>query len=536
MTKDASFRSLRYTGNVLGVDLGTHTLKVIQLRVNGGRASLVARAEREVWPQLAEAKTDSERKDVYARALKDALKSGKFTDKRAALALSGNHSIVKFVKLAKGYKKDPRTGVPEEAKTLSPFDPHDTLLDARTLTEETAEDPSSELMVVVAQRNAIIQKLRIVQKARLRPAVVLNDALALENAYNFTRGKEPQDPVVLLDLGATTTSVSIIEDGALRAVRTFNIAGDAFTRAIKRELNVTMAEAEALKREYGLHGHRMANEARLPTAANEAYRIYNETSVRVYRAVKPVVKDLCGGILRTIESFNEKRPPHQFPVTKILLAGGSAELKALAVVMNAELHMPVELFEPFRRPAPAADGSEPVPPAGMAVAFGLGLAGALRSRSAKPRINLLPGEAKRAAAMRNSIQAVAAAALIACGLWLAWTRMEERRALLAEQETAAETKLKAIAVAKPKSKKGTAAAVEAAPKPPSPYAYLSRLKVSGVFGDTIILAGPSGGYTAREGRLADETGRPVPGVSTELRSKTVILRAGSESYSIPLPK
>lgn len=534
MNKSASFREFRYSGSLVGIDLGSHTVKVLQLKVTQGRASVAARAEAEIWKALADAKTESERQAVYVRALKDLLKKAKVKDRKAAIALSGNFSLVKFIKLPKGHKRDPKTGVPEGAKTLSPFDSHDTLLDARDL-GAPAEDGSLESMVVVAQRNAIIERIRIVQKAGLRPAVVINDALALENAFNFLRRKDdPGDPVVLLDVGASTTSVNIIEEGRLRASRTFNIAGDAFTRAIRRELDVSAEEAENLKKEYGLFGHRMANDARGPSGANEAYRIYNETSVKVYRALKPSIKDLCQSVQRTIDAYVEKRPVGAIPVVKVVLAGGSSQLRSLEEIMRAELKLPIELFEPLgRNPDGVVSDASSAP---LGVAFGLGLAAHLRRQASSPRINLLPGEAKRAAALRNSAAVLILLGLAAAGLWLGHGAYQEHALRVAEEEAKAEKNLKA-ATPKPKPAPKAAAAPAAPAKPASPFAFLSRLKVSGVFGDVVILDGPGGAqYTARHGKLYDDVGQAKSGVSVELLEKTVVLRGGGETYRIDLPK
>lgn len=528
---DASFRSLRYSGSLLGVDLGSHTIKVIQLKVVNGRVSVVARAEREVWAQLAEAKTEAQRKEILAQALRELLKSSRFTDKRAAISLSGLHSVVKFARLTKDFKKDPRTGIPEEAKGLSPFDANDTLLDAR-LHEDPHHEGGPEMMAVMAQRHAINDRLGVVRKARLRPAVVLNDALALENAYGFLAPKDQFEPVVIVDLGATTTTVSIVENGVLRAARSFNIAGDALTRAIRRDLTVSLEEAESLKKEYGLFGHRMANESRV-SGHNEAYRIYNETSVRVYRAIKPSVKDLCTGIQRTIDGFMERRRPELPPVSRVLLAGGTAQLRNLEEVVRAETGLPVDVFEPLGKRPIAADGAEGPSSAALAVVYGLGLAGALRSRSAKPRINLLPVEAKRAAAVRNAARVLLLAGgalfilLGSAGLY------HDHAQKVADDEAKAETQLKAATPVKAAPK------VKAPPAPPakpvSPFAWLGSLRVAGAFGNVVMLSGSKGSFTATEGRLMDEGGTAVPGVAVHLGSKAVVLTGGGETHKIDLP-
>lgn len=528
--------------DILGVELGASLVKVIQLRVSGKYLSVSAYGQKEVWPLLAEAKTDDDRQAAYVQALKEAVKASRSRVKSAAVALSGNAAPIKFLKLPKTFKRrDPETGLPEEARALIPFEPSETELSIRNLRgQDKADKLETETMMVMAERRTISDAVEILRRAGLRPEVVVNDALALETLYGLI-AESAEDTLVLVNVGAATTSVNVIENGLLEAVRTFNIAGDAFTRAIKREFDVAVHEAEQLKKEYGLLGHRLPAESRPPRDGAEgkeaAMRIYNDTAARVSRALKPAVKDLASGIQRTIEAYIEKRAEFHSPVSRVVLTGGSADMKALADVVRIETGLRVELLRPLENAGTrGAKGSVDKASAGLSVVAGLALSAAARRPALK--INLLPKQAQRAAAIRNLAPALALLSIIAfaaAGTRIMYLSYSSR--VFSEAEHAEHNLLKML---RPKPK----APPPPAPKPKapdSPFAYLKRLKVSGTFGNRessmVLLVGGGGVYVAKAGRLYLDDGKEVAGVTSAIVGNKLVLKtARNDRFTIELPK
>ena len=524
MKKGPSFRSLRFSRDILGVDLGSHTVKLLQLRL-----FVLGHASKEVGALLAEVSSEEGRRDIYVEALRHLLKTQRFRAKRGAFSLAGNASLMRFLRLIKPYKVDSKTGIPEEAKALSPFDPQDTGLEVRIIEQD---ENYADAMVLIAQKKAIAGALSILRKTRLRPAVVLNDPLAMENAYNFVHGRRSPEPVVLVNIGAATTSLSIIENSVTRVARTFNIAGDAFTRALKREFSVSVEEAEALKKEYGLFGHLAAASGRQPAAPNEAFRIYNETAVRVFKALDPSVSDLIGGIDHTIDTFLDKRPKGEPRISKILLSGGGAALRSLQEVLGMETGLSVEIFDPLENAVVRNGKLDLAQSASMAVVYGLALSGILRGAAATGGPNLLPLEEKRAAARRNAARVLLLAS-VGLGVIVGGGRLYDRhRSEVAALEAEAQLKQ----AAPPPSSGKRAAAPPAKPKPVSRFAFLGRLKFSGAFGDVVMFSGAGGEYVAKAGRLFDQTGKEVKDVKSRSSGGTVVLSVAGEEYVIHLPK
>lgn len=533
MRKPAAVRSLLYSGDLLAVDLGTFSVKVLSVKAKERSLTVLGSASREVWRELAGAKTEEEKSEVYARALRELMARHAFKPRNASISLSGNTVILRFLTLPAGYEHDPAAGLPPEAKAMIPFEEHDAAVSSLVVAGvKDARPPRPEMILTVAQKRTVQGGMDVARKAGLRPAVIVNDSLALADAFDFFEGKKTDETVVLAGIGASSTSIVVVEPGGPRAARVINIAGNAFTRAVKRELDVDLEEAERLKIAHGLS---------LPGGGPPDEEA---VAARVARALKPPVKDLAAEIQRTLDVFLERRPAGYPPVKRLLLAGGSAELAGLAGRLAVETGMAVDVFRPIVN-VTGPDGALGVTALASSLAgpCGLALSNTLLRRSKRGRINLVPRKERRSAIIRDvspgfwrriSGPALLIAAATAYAFWA--VNLSHHEAAM-EQSLESATRKQGDAELRVKRAKKKPAAVKAAP---NPFAFLGRLTVSGVFGDRnnsmVMLNGDGSVFVARGGKLYDGNEEEVPGVRSEIRDNSLALTANGRRYSIELPK
>lgn len=521
-------KTLLYSGDVVGVDLGTHTVKALRLRFKNGGVSLLDYEQREVWPQLAAAQTDEARRAVYAEALADIASTRKLRGQGAAVSLPGNAILLRTLKLPRKHRLDPETGIPDDAKPLIPFELRDARVD--TVPQPTPDDaPLIELLLAVAEKRVVDDAVALVGACGLHPTTLVNDLIALEAAYAYFDARD-QEPVALVNIGASTTSVSIVEGGVSRGARVFNIAGNAFTRAIRRSTNLEAEAAEELKHSFGL------------TGADPSSAEADETRTRVYQALKAPVRDLCVELRRTVDHYADARPAGSPPIRRVLLAGGSARMRGLAEHMSAEIKLPVSVFRPLENATlrPSEAHIEHLSPA-MSVVAGLAAQNVLVSTRPERRVNMIPRGARRVAVVKTLSPARGllifcfAVAGALCGFYIA----THRRVAEAEAEAQARleaSRAQAALIAAPRK------AVVKPRQPPSPFAHLARLTITGVVGDeagaTVMLIDPAGAaYAARAGKLFDADDAEVSGVTTAVDGVLLVLRTErNERFTIPLPK
>ncbi|MBI3548226.1 MAG: pilus assembly protein PilM [Elusimicrobia bacterium] len=536
MKKSAAARFLIAQTQILGVDLGSSTIKVLQVRASRNRMFVRNFAQRHIRQLLEEAMTDADRHEVYVKTLTEMIHTGGFDAKGCAVALLGNQALVKFAKLPRTYKLDARRDIPDEAKSLSPFEPDQTEMDAQVM---DGDNGSLEMKLLMADKRSVDDATDILKRAGLRPELIINESIAVEQAYEYLHGRS-EESIVIVNIGASTTSTNIVENGVSRAVRVFNIAGDAFTRAIERDFGVSTVEAETFKEEYGLSGYRLSSPTRTgaETGNEAAVQIYNETAVRMYGVLKGPVKDLALEIRRTIDAYQSKRINTRVNIAKIVLAGGSADMKCLPEIVGAEIGLPIEVFRPLENARMRhADIAIAKVSSALAVVTGLALANAAQGSDPKLRLNLLGKKAQRAAAVKRltpGIPVILTLILAAA----AFAVYKVHKKLVAEEE------LQATMVATTTRKAHKKPFVP--PKPqaprviPSPFAFLKRTMISGVLGterDAIVMLSIGGkSYTARAGKLFDENDEEVQGVASRVAGgKLVMTTARRETFEFPLP-
>jgi type IV pilus assembly protein PilM len=145
---------------------------------------------------------------------------------------------------------------------------------------------------------------------------------------------------MLLNLGATASNINILENGVSKIVRDIFIAGNSFTRAIQRNLQLEYSEAENLKKEYGLTLTGAEEEL-------ESIAAKDETKVQVSTILMPLIRELVGEVRRSIDYYQAQTGGEK-SMDRIMLSGGSSRLKNLDRFLNDELGLSVEINNPFR--------------------------------------------------------------------------------------------------------------------------------------------------------------------------------------------
>jgi type IV pilus assembly protein PilM len=131
--------------------------------------------------------------------------------------------------------------------------------------------------------------------------------------------------------------MAIMENNTSRVVRDVFISGNTFTKAIQRNMGCDFKAAEDLKSRYNLLVTAEEKEKTLSENQKEA--------LQVSSAITPVAKDLLAEIQRSIDFYISQNLERV--VNRVLLCGGSAQIKNIDKFLHQELKVPVEIFNPF---------------------------------------------------------------------------------------------------------------------------------------------------------------------------------------------
>lgn len=347
---------------VVGIDIGTFAIKILQLKKEGAAWTVMA------WGYaLIDAKADAtleEKKQQAINRLKALLIGKGVQVKHAATAISGNAVIVRYVKFPKLTKDELRSTLATEAEPFIPFDINDVQLGFHILGDLVEEGQKKMETVLVAAKKDIIQaRVEILDAVGLKPTIIDVDSFALESVHEAIAGDEKTGSTLYLNVGHTVTNLSILEGGVTRVVRDVFIAGNTFTKAIAKALQYDLVKAEEAKKAHGLLID--------PEEKEKALADGNRDALGVSQAVSGVLKDLIGELHRSVDFYLSQGPERS--IGRIVLSGGSARMKNLAKALSGELKVPVSVLNPLAfAPSLPADLPPDLLPA-LGVAAGLAL-------------------------------------------------------------------------------------------------------------------------------------------------------------------
>ena len=348
---------------IIGIDIGNYAVKIVcfteekkQIKLKEwGHIPLAIR------PDLP----PEEKKAIIAQEIKNYIKKKGIQATNAAVAISGNAVIVRYVKLPKLTKKELALTLNVEAEPFIPFDIKDVNLTYYILNDVMEEgQPKMETVLVAAKKDAVRDKIDILSDAGLDPLVIDVDSFALETLYERLSPQTDNNAVLILNIGHKVTNLSIISQGMTRVVRDIFIAGATFEKAVQKILKAegTGSGGDAIKRSKGLLVTDEEKEA--------AIADFDKESIAVSKAAAGVLKDLHTEVSRSIDFYLSQGMEHS--ISKILLSGGVANLGNISKFMTAEFKVPVEIADPFAFLPDHASIPKDVLPS-LAVAAGLAL-------------------------------------------------------------------------------------------------------------------------------------------------------------------
>lgn len=250
---------------VVGIDIGTSSIKVVQLKKENGRAVL------DTYGALALGQYDGNNgavgqvtnlePEALAKALTDVLAETHITSKNVVLGLPSISCIIFILQLpAEIEERDLGTVIPNEAKKFIPVPITDVSLDwyiiprredsgteSRVLSESGGEAKMS-VLVVATLNETLVKYTTLMQKAGLPM-----DSLEIE-VFSHIRSVLTRElfPVMIMDIGASKTKLSIVEHGVVETFRLVNKGSQDMTLAIAHSLELTFDKAETIKKESGL--------------------------------------------------------------------------------------------------------------------------------------------------------------------------------------------------------------------------------------------------------------------------------------------
>ena len=388
-----------------GIDIGQAGLKAIQLRFDNDTERAVAVAFDYVPHPKILSQPDALPEELIPQAIETFLSRNDLKGQAVAISVPGQTALARFIQLPPVQQSKIAEIIKYEAKQQIPFALEDVIWDYQNLsggTEANGYMLEAEVGLFAMKRDQVLHHLRPYTNAKVEVDLIQIAPLALYNFLAFDRlgiGRDEEavgsdEYTIVLDMGADNTTL-LVSNGAKIWIRTVNIGGNHFTRALTKEMKLTFAKAEHLK----------CNATKSPDPR------------AVFQALRPVFNDYVAEIQRSIGYFSSVN--RDAKIARVLGCGNGFKLAGLQKFLQQNLQYEVERVENFQSLTGDAVLNAPLFQENVlsfAVPYGLAVQALGLTRV---RTSLLPPEISMTRTIRRKKPyAAAAAALLLLGFTL----------------------------------------------------------------------------------------------------------------------
>ena len=177
---------------VLGLDITTSSIKLIELAMVGGRYRVEAFAA-EPAPPNAINETTLVDPDAVGEAIRRAVKRAGATCREVAIAIGGDAAITKVIQMPKGLTDyDLEQQVELQADQYIPFPMDEVAYDFEVLGPSDKDPDANDVLLVASRSDNVEQRCAAVSAAGLNTRIVDVEAFALENACRLMTHQMPE--------------------------------------------------------------------------------------------------------------------------------------------------------------------------------------------------------------------------------------------------------------------------------------------------------------------------------------------------------
>lgn len=314
-----------FAHQLVGLDLGVSGIKAVEL--SGKRTPRLVAYNRIPLPANT-ISPDGELLDpaTAVTALKRLFEFRGFSSKRVAVGASGKSIITKKITVPKMSADELNHQLYWEAEQYIPFNIADVNLDFAIIGNSANEAGKMDVLIVAAKKDYIQQLTSVLTEAGLQAEVIDNQAFALGNAFEFNYSHllekgSTGSLSVLLDFGAGSTKVTVVEGDRTTFTRELRQSGISCTQRIAERVGVDFAEAEKIK-------------------------LNNAEDPNVKAIIQESNHSLVEEISRTIDFVLSQSP--NAAVSGIYACGGACRTMGLIDVLEKVLPVPTHALNPIQ--------------------------------------------------------------------------------------------------------------------------------------------------------------------------------------------
>ncbi len=313
-------------GSVCGIDIGSGSIKVVQIKEDKGHIILETYGALSLAPFSNEAigKPAKLSEADTVKAITQVLKDSRVTAKNFVVSLQSNAILVFVVTLPRASQTQLDTVIPNEARKYIPVPLTEVSLDwfiipeKETYEQEVATPSPTIEVLIVAVRNETLQNYQ----TTLTQAAIINPAFEIESFATMRSVLRREiAPVLIVDVGTGFTSMMIVEYGIIRIFHVANRGSAFVTESLSRSLSIPFDKAEEMKYNASKHPE-------IQTLLDASYEY--------------LVSEIKRVLLEYEHSQNRV-------VSKIILSGGGSVVQGFKELVAQQTGLETVMADPFAK-------------------------------------------------------------------------------------------------------------------------------------------------------------------------------------------
>lgn len=333
---------------MVGIDIGSKTIKIVELQKEGTSVSLAASGIVGYSGQTVEKMVDDKEYANLGSIVKKLHSEAGVNSKDIALSLPEQQVFTRTIKFPLLTDAEIASAVKWESEQYIPIPVQEAIIQHTILARNETGSPPEVLVLLVAAPRAVVERYtKVISAAGLNTVAVETELIAL------TRSLAPADKTVLIvDLGANSTDIAIAKNGLLSFSRSIPIAGEAFTRAVSQGLGISPVQAEEYKKTYGLE--------------------VGELEGKIKTSLEPMLRLIVDEIKKAV-NFYQTEEKGEAP-SALIISGGTSGMPQIISSLSSMLGLEVLVANPFQRVAIDPETAQKLAPFAPLYSVAVGLA------------------------------------------------------------------------------------------------------------------------------------------------------------------
>lgn len=310
---------------LLGVDISSTSVKILELSRSGGNYKVESYAVEPLPPNSVVEKniTDAE---LVGEAIGRAAQKSNTKLKTAACAVAGSAVITKIISMPADLSEDEMEAQLQlEADQYIPYPMDEIRYDFEVLQPSASEPSRVDVLLAASRMDNVDIRVDALSIGGLQAKVVDVEAFALENSIALLKASDETIAnahiLAIMDVGATTSTLSVLEDTKIIYTREQIFGGRQLTDEIQRRYGLSYEEAGLAKRQGGLPDN------------------------YVPEVLTPFMESMAQEVNRALQFFYSSSQIGA--VDHVVIAGGCASIDGVDELIGSKIDLPVSTANPF---------------------------------------------------------------------------------------------------------------------------------------------------------------------------------------------